>query len=163
MEKLAKSRGDSELYWSIRVLVGRLALGQGEWSVVLDVVQTVGEVTGVAVSAAGDAKGKAVRLEAPPHLKDQGLLGRQLKIQFLILFCLYQAQMGNVKLAKEKLKLAHSLLDEKDAEPGEMEGWVLVSPFWSSCAVLTVHRLASILPGMDLVHPPERLSLAGCT
>ena len=59
--------------------------------------------------------------------KDQGYLGRQMRIQFIIMYCLFHAQHGLVKLAKDKLKLAHGLLDQKIAEEGENGGWVNVS------------------------------------
>lgn len=65
---------------------------------------------------------------SPFHIP-KGLL-----IQFLVLLSLYQAQMGEMKVAKQTVKRAHVLLDAPIIELGEDEGWVSVSAF-CACTV----------------------------
>lgn len=129
VERLAARRGDDEMKWASRVLIARLALGQGEFRTAESMIMQVAKMMGLS-----DQLAPAVKADAAEDHKDdtgiktdQGFLGRQLRVQFLLVYCLYYAQNGNVKLAKEKLKMAHVLLDEKVSEEGEAEGWTSVS------------------------------------
>ena len=136
VEQLAHARQDESVLWASRVLVARLAVGAGRSDVAREAVRIVGAWMGFdSVDPPAEEKGKSQPKEARdasevlgPQLK---VLGRQLTIQFVLVFCLFVAREGHVKLAKEKLKMAHQLLDEKQLEEGELEGWTRVGfPFW---------------------------------
>lgn len=119
--------------WAVKVLIARLALGAGEMRVAGEVVKEVGGWMGYG--------GEEVDRSA--------LMGCQLRIQFVLVFCLYHAQMGNVKLAKETLRKAHQLLDEKDPEEGAEEGWTKVR------LVAAMRSGASLMVRAD-PHPSSR-------
>lgn len=130
VEKIAARRGDVEMGWAVKVLIARLALGAGEMKVAGEAVKEVGDWMGFG--------GEEVERSAQ--------MGCQLRIQFVLVFCLYHAQMGNVKLAKETLRKAHQLLDEKDPEEGADEGWTKVR------LIVAVHLGASLTKRAD-PHP----------
>lgn len=115
--------------WASRVLIARLALGEREFSTAETMIVMVAKMMGLSDQvAAVDKAGTGNEEKADKVVnQDQGFLGRQFRVQFLLVYCLHYAQNGNVKLAKEKLKMAHVLLDEKVFEDGEVEGWTSVS------------------------------------
>lgn len=128
MEKLSQKRNDLELYWTVKVMIAKLVLGEKEWELVGGILDEIAEMMGIVTA---ERKESTVAHSTQPTASplagvDQGFVGRQHRVQFLVTYCLYQAQIGNVKLAKEKLKIAHSFLDEKGLEDGDAEGWVRV-------------------------------------
>jgi hypothetical protein len=129
IERLSEKRGDDEMKWASRVLIARLALGEREFSTAETMIVMVAKMMGLSDQVAAVDKGGTGNEEKADKVvnEDQGFLGRQFRVQFLLVYCLYYAQNGNVKLAKEKLKMAHVLLDEKVFADGEVEGWTSVS------------------------------------
>jgi hypothetical protein len=129
IERLSEKRGDDEMKWASRVLIARLALGEREFSTAETMIVMVAKMMGLSDQVAAVDKAGTGNEEKVDKVvnQDQGFLGRQFRVQFLLVYCLHYAQNGNVKLAKEKLKMAHVLLDEKVFEDGEVEGWTSVS------------------------------------
>ncbi|KAK4700768.1 hypothetical protein P7C70_g5479, partial [Phenoliferia sp. Uapishka_3] len=130
VEIFAEVRGDENVLWTTRVMVARLAVGEGEFKVAKGALSKVAAWMGFDMSDPTVEDGKAKKAKQGEQLgavqvleTPIKVLSRQLVIQFLLIFCLFQAREGNVKLAKEKLKMAHQLLDEKEIEEGEGEGW----------------------------------------
>lgn len=123
VERLAEKRDDVEMKWTSKVLIARLALEEREFGTAERMIVEVAKMMGFANQV--ETKGETT--SPITQEQDQGHLGRQLRIQFLLIYCLYYAQNGQVKLAKEKLKVAHVLLDESQLEDGEAEGWTAVS------------------------------------
>ena len=137
VEGLASKRGDNEMIWASRVLLARAALGEREFRLAGALIDSIAEMMGFERAPAPNEHGVKVEVKSESTLeegsRDQGYLGRQMRIQFVIIYCLYQAQIGKVKLAKDKLKIAHGLLDQKVLEEGETGGWVKVSPYAPEC------------------------------
>ncbi|KAM0755166.1 hypothetical protein T439DRAFT_322218 [Meredithblackwellia eburnea MCA 4105] len=139
VEKFAAGRGDDNVVWATRVLRCRLVLGDEETgrTAMKDAMEVVCRWMGMGEKEAGSSQSKpnptqAAGQPAPPpppvpaaeFLKSQiKLIGRNLVVQFLLVYSLFMARTGDVKGAKEKLKLAHQLLDSRDVEPGDLEGW----------------------------------------
>lgn len=139
VESVALKRGDEEMMWSAKVLMARLALGAGEIKTAGLVIDEVADMLGFVSTPTVPPKGipeaavkgeegsqEEMAVEAEKVAYRKRMLGPQLTIQFVLVYCLYQAEAGNSKLAKEKLKVAHALLDKVDIAPGENEGWVKV-------------------------------------
>lgn len=137
------------MVWAGKVLRGRLALGEGRMDLVREVVEEVaGAWWGIeeerllgGKEEKGKSKGKEVDSKEVVDKRKEELcgnhlkIGRGLRIQFLMVYCLFWAQMGFVKKSKERLKIAHQLLDEKVPEEGEIDGWIRVCCFsLSFCA-----------------------------
>lgn len=56
-------------------------------------------------------------------------IGRQLKLHYLLLYCIFWTHKGDIVKAKSRLKEIHVMLDDTlNLEEGEEEGWVKVSP-----------------------------------
>lgn len=121
--RFAEGRGDGEMKWAGKVLMARLALGEGEMDMAKEVIDEVAAMLGFNTSASNTNVGDLKRLEEE---RKRNLSG-QLKVLFVLMYCLYHAEMGSMKLAKEKLKIAHALLDENASSLGEAEGWVEVN------------------------------------
>ncbi|KAL8280647.1 hypothetical protein RQP46_006970 [Phenoliferia psychrophenolica] len=137
VERLAETRHDEGVVWASRVLIARLAVGEGFPDVAREAIGQVAGWMGFEMSdppAEEKGKGKGAssqekdKRDAGDVLKTQiATLGRQLAIQFVLVFCVFQAREGNVRLAKEKLKVAHQLLDDRRLEAGEQEGWTKIN------------------------------------
>jgi hypothetical protein len=134
-----------------KVAQARIALAQGEWQVVEGAVRDVAARLGFkddepsAATATGSQSQSQTQAETAVIEEDEQtkkqmaeLLPASLQIQFLLIFCLFNAHMGDVKLAKGKLRKAHQLLDAPEGEGsigrGEKEGWVTVR--WLRCGSL---------------------------
>jgi hypothetical protein len=122
VEKWSEERGDEQMRWAVKVLIIRLALGAREVSVARGLLEEVGSYLGLSGGEGKEVGGEEMK-------EREGTMTRQLRIQFVLMFCLYHTEYGNVKLARESLKKAHQLLDEKDVEEGEAEGWIKVCLF----------------------------------
>lgn len=105
----------------------RLALGGGEWAVVASSLSALSSALGW---SSAPSTSPSTSTEAAPPAE----FPKALQIQAFLIAALYNAHMGDIKGAKERLKAGHALLDaegEKDAEGerGEREGWAVVSSF----------------------------------
>lgn len=141
MEGLAVKRGDNEMIWASRVLLTRAALGEREFRLAGSLIESIADMMGFERAPIEDGVKVEVKSESTidEGVRDLGYLGRQFRIQFIIMYCLYHVQHGKVKLAKDRLKIAHGLLDQKVLEEGETGGWVKVSHSSSTqsvCALL---------------------------
>lgn len=138
VERVASARGDQSVVWAMRVLVARMTLGEGKSTVAREAVGEVAAWMGLEmVEPPAEDKSKGKEKEDTRELNEVlevplRLLGRQLVIEFVLVYCLFQVREGHSKLAKDKLKVAHQLLDEKELEEGELEGWtrVRISSFY---------------------------------
>lgn len=126
----------------------RLALGEGAW-----------EVVGASMVVLGAALGWPAEVDKSTPVDATGaskVLPSALQIQALLIAALYCSHMGQTKLAKERLKGAHKLLDA-ETEPGEekrgeKEGWCLVRR-----KVCRLCRRADLYPSRSPSLPPHRI------
>lgn len=116
VERLALVRGDVKVTWTAGLVLGRMALGEGRFDVAETALQPL------AFEWFGDG-----RVDAQAPVETEPELPRALKVQFLLSYSLLLAHRGEQKLARDRLKRAHALLDSKDYEKGELEGWSRVS------------------------------------
>ncbi|ORY57118.1 hypothetical protein BCR35DRAFT_309707 [Leucosporidium creatinivorum] len=133
IERIAKGRGDEGMRMVSLVGQARIALSEGEWRVVESVLEECARGMGWTE----DGAALPPQAPAPPTPSP---LPPPLQIQLLLVYALFHAHMGDVKKAKEKLKMAHGLLDapagsgggaggeeeEKERARGEKEGWVVI-------------------------------------
>lgn len=164
-ENLAERRGDIDMYWAIKVFIARLALGEREFELAATLIDQIAEMMGFAKINESDG-GSKVKLEEAGV--DQGYLCKQLRIHFIVIYCLYHAQYGKVKIAKDTLKIAHGFLDETTTTDGDVDGWVKVShigPMHESKLTIVVARFQSVLentatfsrPRLRIISPNYRL------
>lgn len=118
------------MIWASRVSLARTALGEREFRLAGSLIESIAEMMGFdAIPTEAEETKPEIKSESSAMdmgRRDLGYLGRQMRIQFIVMYCLYHAQHGKVKLSKDKLKIAHGLLDQKVAEEGEDGGWVKV-------------------------------------
>lgn len=123
VERIARGRGDESMLGVALLGMSRGALSEGVYEVVGRCLDEVGGMMRWDSTSEGSAEGAGVGEGQP--------LPPGLQVQALLVFALYHAHMGDVKLAKAKLKRAHGLLDAPGGGAGEKEGWVVVG-FFSS-------------------------------
>lgn len=132
-----------------QLAIAQLALSKGEWATVKSALDDISSATAPKVTSQGQGQvqgreqGSDDSMQPPRPLEGQHagvnlsseVLPPALTIQLLLVEALYHAHMGNVKIAKDKLKAAHQLLDAPESNDdrgrGEKEGWVRVNHTFS--------------------------------
>jgi hypothetical protein len=104
--KVAKERQDDEIYWSARIIQINRCLRERRVDLATPLLDEVANdmwppSTEQAVATEWTKAPKALRIE------------------FIFLFCLHAPSRGQIKVAKERLKLAHKLLDEHGDGDGQ--------------------------------------------
>lgn len=126
---LALSRGDGEMDALAILSVARLSVEQGQADphLLAEMASLIGFAPEDLVPSTADGRGesdaaKAARVNALAARIERGkqvLPGTLLRVQGALVYCLWCAQEGRVKEAKERLRVVHGWLDERPAKGEE--------------------------------------------
>ena len=114
VRELAHARGDDEVRVVAALAGARLALEAEDYArcgALLDELRR-------ALDGEAQAPAQGASAHEPPRLRRPRLLD----VQYRLVACLYQFQVGDAKLAKETLKQAHALLDAVPAAGAGLGG-----------------------------------------
>lgn len=137
----SSARGDDFMHWIVKLQMARIAILKGDEQSSASLVKALLQATGYKLNLTNAELEEAEKqhLATPGQPKINPLdafnvelteatlrLPRPVIMQFVILLCIWQGHIGEMKAAKSNLKKVHALLDTPDSKPGELEGWIEV-------------------------------------
>ncbi|KAH8921729.1 hypothetical protein BT69DRAFT_1335311 [Atractiella rhizophila] len=130
--ELAERRQDEEMVQAVKLLTLRLKMCSGRWEAAAEEIDALSKLVGIpnepppttSKMRAAPSQAALPPPAAPTSHNPAGIANRQLRLQFLILYCVFHSRVGNTKLAKERLKDVHQMLDEEGLE--EVDGVVRI-------------------------------------
>ena len=142
---LARSQNDRILEWILQVLMGRVTLLENDAPLARKIlVDLAGGFSLPMTEQAMNDEQKSRFAQMDPEMekeersnyllqvkhKDPTMeanLPRAVVAYFLVLLSVYQAHIGEGPVAKQTVKRAHTVLDEPDLQPGQVEGWMKIA------------------------------------
>jgi hypothetical protein len=137
----ATSRGDESMQWIVKLQMARVAILKGDEALSAQLIKELLHSTGYRLSltnaeleaaenqhlsTSGQAKPNPLAVFAADPARTHHQLPKPVILHFVILLCIWQGHVGEMKAAKANLKKVHALLDEPSSVPGDLEGWVQV-------------------------------------
>ncbi|KAK4047535.1 hypothetical protein OIV83_005322 [Microbotryomycetes sp. JL201] len=135
--KVADKRHDLTMGLVARLGIARTALAEGDCNLAESTLKEMDAVLFPAndmPASAGTAEGAMAPPQPMQRTISTALLPSALQVHYSLIYALLKAHTGDVKEARDKLRMAHALLDRPESAKehliGEQEGWVkiLLSP-----------------------------------
>lgn len=138
----AHSRGHRQLSWALLMTRARLAVLKGDTELATSIISSMAKDFDLPVTDAEikdeDVKPKSYTLShRDPDLQN---LPRPLVLQFLVLLCIHQTNAGQTTAARQNIRRAQFLLDQKSSDEDASDGRVTVcrvSEPWGAILYLT--------------------------
>ncbi|KAI5475091.1 Cohesin loading factor [Pseudohyphozyma bogoriensis] len=130
VERVAAQRGDASILWTTKILLAWRCISDSRPDVASPYISEIAnrwwgseaEAYHSRTFASPEEK-KSAEVELAKLPKPEEIdVPRALKVMFIVVYCLFWADKGGVKRAKERLKEAHGLLDEKEVGEEEAKG-----------------------------------------
>lgn len=129
MVQQARTRQHLQLEWTLLTMRARLAMLKGDLDVASSIITELARDLGLPVTNVdiSDVDVKLKEYDIRHQIPELAALPLPLLLQFLVLLCIYQTHVGQTTAARQNIRRAQFLLDQKGTDDGLDDRSVTVS------------------------------------